>query len=60
MEHARGEALLLPPVRDLRFHRKRAAPDHFDVNVFCLEDFDADDGDAAHNQGFFGSGNAFR
>ncbi|WP_375787236.1 GFA family protein [Bradyrhizobium sp. Pha-3] len=22
------------------FHRKRAAPDHFDVNVFCLENFD--------------------
>ncbi|MBP1096438.1 hypothetical protein JOE50_006968 [Bradyrhizobium japonicum] len=22
------------------FHRKRAAPDHFGVNVFCLEDFD--------------------
>ncbi|MGY4629271.1 hypothetical protein ACVWY3_007027 [Bradyrhizobium sp. USDA 4486] len=21
------------------FHRKRAAPDHFGVNVFCLEDF---------------------
>jgi hypothetical protein len=23
------------------FHRKRAAPDHFGVNVFCLENFDA-------------------
>lgn len=23
------------------FHRKRAAPDHFGVNVFCLDDFDA-------------------
>ena len=22
------------------FHRKRAAPDHYGVNVFCLEDFD--------------------
>ncbi|WP_237890209.1 MULTISPECIES: GFA family protein [Bradyrhizobium] len=22
------------------FHRKRAAPDHFGFNVFCLEDFD--------------------
>lgn len=22
------------------FHRKRAAPDHFGVNVFCLDDFD--------------------
>jgi hypothetical protein len=22
------------------FHRKRAAPDHFGVNVFCLQDFD--------------------
>jgi hypothetical protein len=22
------------------FHRKRAAPDHFGVNVFCLHDFD--------------------
>ncbi|MGY3487066.1 hypothetical protein ACVW1C_004949 [Bradyrhizobium sp. USDA 4011] len=22
------------------FHRKRAAPDHFGVNAFCLEDFD--------------------
>ena len=22
------------------FHRKRAAPDHFGVNVLCLEDFD--------------------
>ena len=22
------------------FHRKRAAPDHFGINVFCLEDFD--------------------
>lgn len=22
------------------FHRKRAAPDYFGVNVFCLEDFD--------------------
>lgn len=22
------------------FHRKRSAPDHFGVNVFCLEDFD--------------------
>jgi hypothetical protein len=22
------------------FHRKRAAPDHFGVNVFCLKDFD--------------------
>jgi hypothetical protein len=23
------------------FHRKRSAPDHFGVNVFCLEGFDA-------------------
>jgi hypothetical protein len=23
------------------FHRKRASPDHFGVNVFCLENFDA-------------------
>jgi hypothetical protein len=23
------------------FHRKRAAPDHFGVNVHCLHDFDA-------------------
>jgi len=23
------------------FHRKRSAPDHFGVNVFCLDDFDA-------------------
>ncbi len=23
------------------FHRKRAAPDHFGINVFCLDDFDA-------------------
>jgi hypothetical protein len=22
------------------FHRKRAAPDHFGINVFCLADFD--------------------
>ena len=22
------------------FHRKRVTPDHFGVNVFCLEDFD--------------------
>ena len=22
------------------FHRKRAAPDHFGVNVFCLQNFD--------------------
>jgi hypothetical protein len=22
------------------FHRKRAAPDHFGVNIFCLDDFD--------------------
>ena len=22
------------------FHRKRAAPDHFGVNVYCLDDFD--------------------
>jgi len=22
------------------FHRKRASPDHFGVNVFCLQDFD--------------------
>ena len=22
------------------FHRKRSAPDHFGVNVFCLEEFD--------------------
>lgn len=22
------------------FHRKRAAPDHFGVNVFCLDDFE--------------------
>lgn len=22
------------------FHRKRVAPDHFGVNVFCLQDFD--------------------
>lgn len=22
------------------FHRKRAAPDHFGINVFCLKDFD--------------------
>lgn len=22
------------------FHRKRSAPDHFGVNVFCLDDFD--------------------
>lgn len=26
------------------FHRKRAAPDHFGVNVFCLEHFDAASG----------------
>jgi hypothetical protein len=24
------------------FHRKRSAPDHFGVNVFCLENFDPD------------------
>jgi hypothetical protein len=23
------------------FHRKRAAPDHFGVNIFCLHDFDS-------------------
>lgn len=23
------------------FHRKRAAPDHYGVNIFCLEGFDA-------------------
>jgi hypothetical protein len=23
------------------FHRKRSAPDHFGVNVFCLEGFDS-------------------
>jgi hypothetical protein len=23
------------------FHRKRAAPDHFGVNIFCLDSFDA-------------------
>lgn len=23
------------------FHRKRAAPDHFGVNVFCLDNYDA-------------------
>ncbi len=23
------------------FHRKRAAPDHFGVNIFCLDGFDA-------------------
>lgn len=23
------------------FHRKRAAPDHFGVNAFCLDDFNA-------------------
>jgi hypothetical protein len=23
------------------FHRKRSAPDHFGINVFCLEGFDA-------------------
>jgi hypothetical protein len=23
------------------FHRKRAAPDHFGVNVFCLDDFNS-------------------
>ena len=22
------------------FHRKRVTPDHFGVNVYCLEDFD--------------------
>jgi len=22
------------------FHRKRSAPDHFGINVFCLHDFD--------------------
>jgi hypothetical protein len=22
------------------FHRKRMTPDHFGVNVFCLDDFD--------------------
>lgn len=22
------------------FHRKRAAPDHFGINIFCLDDFD--------------------
>lgn len=22
------------------FHRKRVTPDHFGVNIFCLEDFD--------------------
>lgn len=22
------------------FHRKRAAPDHYGVNIFCLDDFD--------------------
>jgi len=25
------------------FHRKRAAPDHFGVNIFCLDDFDPGD-----------------
>ncbi|MDN0074415.1 GFA family protein [Crenobacter sp. SG2303] len=25
------------------FHRKRAAPDHYGVNVFCLDDFDPHD-----------------
>jgi len=24
------------------FHRKRAAPDHFGVNIFCLDGFDPD------------------
>jgi len=24
------------------FHRKRSAPDHYGVNVFCLEGFDVD------------------
>jgi hypothetical protein len=23
------------------FHRKRAQPDHYGINVFCLDDFDA-------------------
>jgi len=23
------------------FHRKRAAPDHFGINAYCLDDFDA-------------------
>ena len=25
------------------FHKKRSAPDHYGVNVFCLEGFDPDD-----------------
>lgn len=24
------------------FHRKRAAPDHYGINIFCLDGFDAD------------------
>ena len=50
-----GEADLTPYDRNTRrakhyfcrhcgiyvFHRKRATPDHFGVNVFCLDNFDA-------------------
>jgi hypothetical protein len=29
-----------PSGGDHPFHRKRAAPDHFGINVFCLADFE--------------------
>jgi len=40
MEYAPRQAFLLSRCGIYTFHRKRAAPDHFGVNVFCLEDFD--------------------
>jgi hypothetical protein len=52
------------------FHRKRSAPDHFGINVFCLEGFDAasipvraTEGatmSVEKHQGCFGSGEVFR
>ncbi len=34
------------------FHRKRVAPDHFGVNVFCLEDFDVTSVPVRATEGF--------
>jgi hypothetical protein len=39
VEHEAREALFLLPLRYLRFHRKRAQPDHLGVNIVCLDGF---------------------
>lgn len=40
MERAHRETLLLHDMRYLPVHRKRSMPDHYGINVKCLDDFD--------------------